>query len=200
MLRGFIRTMGVGLSVKDQRAALSAAGLDMADEYGSVYLDDRDAAIASLMQGDKLVVASAACLGHPEHDILAALSAIGARGATVMDLETQTTIPWNPDAQAAVDFSIRGGTATRNAVAAKARRARTASGNLGGIPAVDWDQTKLKKLREMFDQNTPRQKMADMLGVSRPTLQRKLRDLGLVGSKKDGVVAVLPKRHRDVPE
>lgn len=184
MLRGFIRTMRVGLSVKDQRSALSAAGLDSADECSPVYLDDRDAAIASLKEGDQLVVASAACLGHPEHDILAALSAIGERGATVMDLETQTTIPWSADVQAAVDFSIRGGTATRNAVAAKARRARAASGNLGGIPAVEWDQTKLTKLREMFDNNTPRQKMADILGVSRPTLQRKLRDLGLVGSKK----------------
>lgn len=182
MLRGFIRTMGAGLSVKDQRAALSAAGLDVESEYGPVYLDDRDAAIASLMEGDQLLVASAACLGHPEHDILAALSAIGALGATVMDLETQTTIPWSPDAQAAVDFSIRGGTATRNAVAAKARRARASSGNLGGIPAVEWDKDKLKKLRDMFDQNTPRQKMADLLGVSRPTLQRKLRELGLVGN------------------
>lgn len=179
--------MGAGLSIEDQRAALSAAGLNVAEEDGPVYLDDRDAAIASLTEGDKLVVASAACLGHPEHDILAALSAVGKRGATVMDLETETTIPWNPDTQAAVDFSIRGGTATRNAVAAKARRARAASGNLGGIPAVKWDQAKLKKLRDMFHQNTPRQEMADLLGISRPTLQRKLRDLGLVGSKKDAM-------------
>lgn len=170
--------MGAGLSVKDQRAALSAAGLDVTDEYGPVYLDDRDAAIASLMKDDELVVASASCLGHPEHDILFALAAIGERGATVLDLEAETTIPWNPDTQAAVDFAIRGGTATRNAVAAKARRARAESGNLGGLPPVQWDRKKLSALKQM-DQvgELTRQQMADKLGVSRATLQRKLAEL-----------------------
>ncbi|MBY6135024.1 hypothetical protein KUV61_04240 [Nocardioides marinus] len=168
-LRGFMRTMGAGLSVKDQRAAFSAAGLDVADEYRLVYMDDRDAATASLTEGEKPVVASAACLGHPEHNILAALSAIGVRAVTVMDLETGTSLPWNPETQAAMDFSIRCGKGTRNVVAAKARRARTASGNLGGIPAVEWDQAKLQKLWGVFFQNTPRQEMADTQGIWRPT-------------------------------
>ncbi len=177
MLRGFIRTMGAGISLAKQKAALSSAGLDVADEFGPVYVDDREAAIGSLMEGDVLAVATAACLGHPEHDILAALAEVGKRRATVLDLETGEEVAIHPDAEKAMKFAIRGGTSTRHAVAAKARKARAASGNLGGKQPVDWDRKKLDQIEEMLADGITRQAMADKLGISRATLQRKLREM-----------------------
>lgn len=177
MLKGFMRTMGAGTSLAKQKVALASAGLDVADEFGSVYVDDREAAISSLMEGDVLAVTTAACLGHPEHDILAALAEVGKRGATVLDLETNEEVAIHPDAERAMAFAIRGGTSTRHAVAAKARKARAASGNLGGKQPVRWDRKKLNQVEEMLANGMPRQEMADKLGISRATLQRKLREM-----------------------
>ena len=177
MLRGFIRNMGAGMDLAKQRAALAAAGLDVHDEFAPVYLDDRDAAISSLLSGDVLAVATASCLGHPEHDILDALSEIGKRGASVLDLETGDEVKIHPSATMAMEFAIRGGTETRQAVAAKARKARSATGNFGGKQAVDWNGTKLKRLRDMLSEGMAREAMAKEFGISRATLQRKIREL-----------------------
>lgn len=174
-----MRTMGAGMTLAQQKTELSKAGLDPADESGPVYVDDRQAAINSLLDGDVLVVASAACFGHPEHDILAALAEVGKRGAKVLDLQTGEEIAIHPDAEKAMEFAIRGGTTTRRAIAEKARKARVKSGNLGGKQAVDWDREKLDHIKRMIAEGTPRQEMANRLGISRATLQRKLRELNL---------------------
>lgn len=180
MRKGFIRTMKAGMSIKDQKTAMRTAGLDPDDPNGPVFQDERDEAIASLEQGDELAVASAECLGHPESDVLVALAAIGARGGAVLNLSTSERIVWHPDAQAALEFATRAGSEARKAIAAKARRARAESGSMGGLPAIEWDQAKLDKLKAMFSAGDGRQAMADALGVSRATIQRKLRELGLV--------------------
>lgn len=172
-----MRTMATGISVRKQRADLSAAGFDFADEYVPVYLDDRDAAISSLAPGDLLVVSSASCLGYPEHDILSAFAEIGRRGASVLDLETGEEIQWHPEMQKVADFAERGGSATRKAIAAKARKARVESGNLGGLPVADRGPKQVKLLKAMLAEGKlSREEMAQKLGMSRATLQRWLRD------------------------
>lgn len=172
-----MRTMVAGMSIRKQKGDLSAAGFDFDDEYVPVHLDDRDAAIASMAPGDVLVVASASCLGYPEHDILSALAEIGRRGASVLDLETGEEIQWHPEMQKVADFAERGGSATRKAIAAKARKARVESGNLGGVPAADRGPQQTKRLKAMLAEGKlSRKEMAQELGMSRATLQRWLRD------------------------
>lgn len=67
--------------------------------------------------------------------------------------------------------------ANRAAAIAKMRAARAESGNLGGIPAVEWGPKQAKMLREMLAQGISRDDMARRLKVSRSTLQRKLREM-----------------------
>lgn len=175
--------MKAGPSIERQKAAMLSVGLNPDDALGQVYLDDRNAAIASLAPGDELVVASAECLGHPESDVLEALADIGARSAAVFDVEAAQRVEWHPSAQMALLFAVRAGSEARKAIAARARRSRVASGNLGGVPAIEWDREAIGKLRAMFEAGEARQRMADALGVSRATVQRKLRELGLIASK-----------------
>lgn len=174
---GYMRATGAGMTVKAQKAALSSIGLDVTDKYGPVYLDDRNQAIASLEAGDVLAIASASCLGHPESDVLAALEAVGRRGAVVLDVETGETVKWHPDAQAPLAFAVRAGSTSRKAIAAKARAARAATGNYGQKP-FEWDRKTTDQLKSMLKSGElTRQGIADELGVSRATLQRKLREM-----------------------
>ncbi|MEO1564175.1 MAG: hypothetical protein AAFR98_12125 [Pseudomonadota bacterium] len=176
MKRGYIRTVPGGISVKAQKAALSTAGLDVDDPYGPVYIDDRDAAIASLEAGDELVIAEPACLGTTGPDALEAIAEIGRRSATVLDLSSGTTVAWHPDAQAPLDFANAVGRASRIAQAKKMRKARAASGNFGQAP-FEWTAQKLKKLRQLENEGASREAQAKALGCSRATLQRKIRNM-----------------------
>lgn len=174
MLRGYIRTTKAGPSIERQRGMLLTAGIG---ESGPVFIDDRDAAIASLLSGDTLVVATAACLGTTASDVLTALAAIGAAGASVMDAEANERIIWHPDAQRVAEFANRADSQNRQAIAAKMRKARALSGHLGQEP-IPWDKEKLSDLMDMLASGIlTRKQMADSLGISRSTLQRKLREL-----------------------
>lgn len=106
----------------------------MDDPYGPVYIDERDAAIASLAPGDVLVIAEPSCLGTTASDVLETLSQIGARSARVLDLSNDTMVGWHPDAQAPLDFAVEAGHASRVAQARKMRKAR-AAWNKKGQPA-----------------------------------------------------------------
>lgn len=176
MKRGYIRTVAGGPSIKQQKAKLEAAGLDVNDPYGPVYIDDRDAAISSLAPGDELVVAEPACLGTTAADALEALSLIGAKSAKVLDLLSGATIEWHPQAQTPLDFAVEVGRASRVAQAKKMRKARAASGNLGQTPFA-WTSAKLKELRQMEEVGATREEQANALGCSRATLQRKIREM-----------------------
>lgn len=178
MLRGFIRIAKTGQSRKCQRAALEAVGLTDFDDQGPVYENDREAAINSLLEGDVLVISEPSRLGVSAVDVMAALEAVGARGASVMRADTGETITWSPDAQRVISFAVEAESVNRKDIAANARKARAASGNLGGLPPVLWDRKKLTALEEMDRAGElTRQQMADKLGVSRATLQRKLAEL-----------------------
>jgi len=178
MKRGYIRTVPGGISIKDQKAALSAAGLDVVNPCGPVYVDDRSAAIASLKPGDELVIAEPACLGTTGPDALEAIAEIGKRSAKILDLSSGATVVWHPDAQAPLDFANEVGRASRMAQSKKMRKARAKSGNLGQTP-FEWTAQKLKKLRELEKKGVSREEQARALGCSRATLQRKIREMAL---------------------
>lgn len=176
MKRGFIRSVAGGPSIKQQKAALAAAGLDVVGPFGPVYIDDRDAAVASLAPGDVLVIAEPSCLGTTAADALEVLSQIGAREAKLLDLSSDTAVYWHPDAQAPLEFAVEAGRASRMAQARKMRKARAASGNLGQVP-FEWTRAKIKELRRLELDGATREEQATALGCSRATLQRKIREM-----------------------
>lgn len=178
MMIGYTRVGKSLPSIKAQRNALGAGGFDLSDPYVPIYSDDeRQAAIMALQPGDMLVVASAACLGGSVRDVCDAAVAIGRRGGSILDLETGDTITPSAQEIMVVDFAVRAENAIREATGKLMRKARAASGNLGGITAVEWDKSKLDRLRVMIEDGETRSAMADELGVSQATLYRKLREL-----------------------
>lgn len=178
MLRGFIRTSKTGQTRKQQEAALSKVGITEFGEVDPVYVDDRDAAIASLHENDVLVVSEPSRLGVSAADVMAALQAVGARGATVMRADTCETLSWSPDAQKVISFAVEAESKNRKEIAAHARKIRAEKGITGGIPTVDWNAAKVANLKAMDKAgDLTRQQMADQLGISRATLQRKLAEL-----------------------
>lgn len=85
MLRGYFRRVK-GWSVNKQKAALTAAGVAPKAMYSEDELQD---AIRSLRAGDVLVVSGLLrALGDSRRAIQAAIEAVKAQGATVMEAET----------------------------------------------------------------------------------------------------------------
>lgn len=178
MLRGFIRTSKTGQSQKQQQAALEKVGITEFGDFDPVYFNDRAAAIASLHSGDVLVVSEPSRLGVSAVDVMRALEAIGARGATVMRADTGKTLEWSPDAQKVIVFAVEAESQNRKDIAARARKVRAEKGITGGVPSVDWTDKKISTLKAMEKAgDLTRQQMADELGISRATLQRKLAEL-----------------------
>jgi len=178
MLRGFIRTAKTGQTKEQQQDALRSAGITDFDDLGPVYVDDREAAISSLTDGDVLVVSEPSRLGVSAVDVLSALEMIGARGGSVMRADTGETLDWTPKALEVIAFAVEAESVNRSQIAANARKARAASGNLGGLPAVEWTIKKMNELNAMLESGElTRQQMAERLGVSRATLQRKLAEM-----------------------
>lgn len=176
MRRGYIRTVVGGLTVGQQASILADAGIDVTRQNGVVFIDDRDAAIASLEPHDELVIANPSCLGATSCDVLGALAAIGVRSATVLVVSDNTRVAWHPDAQAPLEFAVEAGKAARRAKTAEMRRARAASGNLGQA-RFELTPAKLATLRRLESEGTTREQQAEALGCSRATLQRKIREL-----------------------
>lgn len=178
MLRGFIRTAETGPNRKSQERALNEVGITDFSEYGPVYVDDRNAAIQSLAEGDILVVSEPSRLGVSMPDIVGALKSIGEHGASVMRADTKETVSWSPDTQKVIEFAVEADSTNRKIIAANARRALDKSGKPRGLPAVQWDTKKLAMLKQMDESGGfTRQQIADKLKVSRATLQRKLAEL-----------------------
>lgn len=178
MLRGLIRTSKTGQTLKQQQAALGKVGITEFGDFDPVYVDDRDAAIASLNNGDVLVVSEPSRLGVSAADVMGALQAVGERGGAVMRADTGKTLEWSPDAQKVIAFAVEAESQNRKEIAARARKVRAEKGITGGIPSIDWTASKLAKLKQMDKAgDLTRQQMADELGISRATLQRKLAEL-----------------------
>jgi DNA invertase Pin-like site-specific DNA recombinase len=164
-----------GQTKSQQQAALRKSGITQAEH---IHVDDRDAAIASLHRGDVLVVSEPSRLGVSAVDVMSALQAIGERGGSVMRADTGQALEWSADAQKVISFAVEADSKNRKEIAAYARKVRAEKGITGGIPSVEWTPAKLSKLKAMDEAgDLTRQQMADKLGISRATLQRKLAEL-----------------------
>lgn len=174
---GYMTTKSAATSIRKQITAMRAAGFDMDDPHERVFKDDRDFAITALTPGDELVVATAACLGTVASDVLGILRAVAERGAVIRVLDDDVLLSFTPETQAALDVAMKADHENRKASIAKMRKARAESGNLGGIPPVEWGPKQAKMLKDMLADGVSRQDMAKRLKVSVSTLQRKLREL-----------------------
>lgn len=183
MLRGYIRTSKTGQSVDEQKVALTKAGITDFSDLGPVYLDDREGAIRSLIEGDTLVVSEPSRLGISGADVLLALEAIGLKGCSVMRADTLECIKWAPDTQRVISFANEADSTNKKLIAANARKARAATGNYGGKQEFDWTPAILRKLKKLIADGKTREEQAAALGCSRSTLQRKLSQMNS-GSKK----------------
>lgn len=174
----------VGLSLKDQKAALTAAGVDDFSEFGPVYIDhvsakgaddrpQRAFMISALLPGDQVVVACASCLGSTAVEVMGILDEIGSRGAVVFDYEQQKLLSFSPEALDAIQFARRAESQYRTALAKKMRRARVQSGNLGGAPSKLTDEQR-KEIEELwyYDHSKSGKEIADMFGITQRTLHR----------------------------
>jgi DNA invertase Pin-like site-specific DNA recombinase len=170
---GFIRTSTTGPSAECQRTALLRNGVT--EEH--IVVDDRKAAVSKLSDGDLLVVMAPECFGYPEHDILAGLADVGRRGAVLYDLQSNKRIEWSPAVDPIYAYALQGGSQGRKNIMEHARTERTKTGSFGGIPPISWTDKMIADLRRMADAKVPRQEIADHLGVSRATVQRKLREI-----------------------
>lgn len=190
MRRGYIRLSKAGPSLEDQQEALRSVGVDDFSEFGPVYVDliargsrigdlpERARAIQSLEPGDELVVSNAARLGTTLADVLAVLQEVGRQDAVVLDVETGETIRWHPDAMAVVGFAQRADRYNRQEIAAKMRKERVASGQLGSRPVKEWNMTEKAARLLWADLTKTAAEVAAQVGASVPTLYRRLGDRG----------------------
>lgn len=175
---GFIKTTSGGLSEAEQRSALEAVGITGLDNESAIFIDDREAAIDVLAAGDVFVVSDPGRVGSGAIDVMKALQEIAARGAAIMRADSGEVFSWSPDATRILNFTVEAAGQTRKEIAANARRVKAENNIPGGIPAFDWTPEIVAKLNGWIDEGIKtRQEMADELGVSRSTVQRKLAEL-----------------------
>lgn len=112
MRRGYIRQRKSGPTPEQQKASMTASGIDTTSfEYPYIYTDllnkagktgplrQRAGAIKSLRHGDELVVHDAATLGINADDINRAMIEIGQRGATLIVWKPEPReYEWTPEA------------------------------------------------------------------------------------------------------
>ena len=127
MRRGLIRADGAGLTEREQRARMAAAGVT-ADDNGPLYVAkgkhekaEIEAFIRHLRPGDTAVLANARVLGGKSDEWLARSRLLAAGGFPIEDLETGLT--HDPrDTLAAVEFARRAWAGHRAEVARRASR------------------------------------------------------------------------------
>ncbi|GGB09165.1 hypothetical protein GCM10011491_41410 [Brucella endophytica] len=179
-----------GPSIDEQKQALKSAGIEDFSEYGPVYVDEiprgrnepalpqRDNAIRSLEAGDVLVIASAARLGSSEGDVLQAMKAIGERSAVIYDVKTGETIVCHPDAIKVLEYAQKAESENRKEIAQKMRRAREASGRVGG-PPEKLGGDRLREAKRLWEESSlSKGEIAKKFGVTVRTLYRRLGDRG----------------------
>lgn len=171
---GFVREATTGPSVAEQTAALLAFGI--AEE--NIFLD-REALVDRLQVGLEVVVSDPSRAGTSGVDVLKFLELLGSNGASLVRADTGATLAWSPDAQRLLAFAIEAESTNRRDIAANARDRKKAEGlPPGGKEPVEWTEAKLALLKEMdVAGDLTRDEMAKRLGVSRSTLQRKLREM-----------------------
>lgn len=153
MRRGYIRVRQGGPPKHEQMASMLKSGIDMEDPHVPIYVDDlpvrrrqrsdtpnplpmRSTAISTLREGDELVVYDAATLGLSESDILAAMGAVGRRGATLWIVTLDQTFTWHPDAAEMSTLASDAGDRIKLEKTVLARRKAVAMGLKGGRPEL----------------------------------------------------------------
>jgi len=190
---GYIRKRGNGPSIAKQEAALSKAGITDFTLEGPVYRDtpkpgthrltaehlvERQALLRLLHQGDEIVVADYPTMFLSPSDAMQVVEEIARSKASLRVMADGEVYQWKPsDAEIAArlaQLAKMTQTAITSEITAKARRARSVTGNLGGRPpAVD-----KKALRaageEWCNPNGPSpSEIVIKYGISRSTLNRK---------------------------
>ena len=191
MKRGYIRLSRAGPPLEAQQDALRRAGIE---DFKRVFVDvivpgrrggvlpEREKAILKLLSGDYLVVANAGRLGTSQADVLATLEKVGQRNAAVLDAETGETIRWHPDVVRVLAFAQRAEGVNRKEVAAKMSQQRAATGRLGGAPPKNWKVSEEAARGLWNDLSRSVESVAEEVGVSVPTLYRRL---GQRGARND---------------
>lgn len=174
---GFISSKASATTVKEQKVAMREAGFDVDNPHERVFLDDRDTAIVALEAGDELVVATAACLGTVASDVLGVMRDVSAREASVRVLDENTLLTFGADAQAALNVAMKADNANRKARLAIMRKAGREQGKTGGKAPIPWGKEQIEKVEVLEAQGKTREEIAKALGMSRPTLMRRLREL-----------------------
>ena len=190
---GYIRKRGNGPSVAKQEEALKKAGLDDFTLEGPVYRDtpqsgthrltaehlvERQALLRLLHEGDEIVVADYPTMFLSPSDAMQVVEEIARSKACLRVMTDGEVYQWKPtDAEIAVrlaQLSQKTQAAITSEITAKARRARNATGNLGGRPP-SIDKKALKAAgAEWFNPNGPSpSEIVIKYGISRSTLNRK---------------------------
>jgi len=174
MRRGYIRIRKGGPDEPVQRQSLAAAGVNVDEVLGAVYVDgmsvspkrrkldpndplpQRTWAIRSLRPGDELVVHDAATLGTSTADILGAIVAIDRREATLHIVESGITYRWHPQAADIAALAKSGGEKVGREKTAMARkRLREVGGQRKVTPEVRtraleiWSDPNVRSAREV---------------------------------------------------
>lgn len=174
---GFISSKASATTVKEQKAAMRAAGFDIDDPHERVFFDDRDTAIVALEAGDELAVATAACLGTVASDVLGVIRDVSAREASIRVLDDNTLLTFGAEAQAALDVAMKADNANRKARLAVMRKAGREQGKTGGKAPVPWGKKQIETVKVLESQGKTRDEIAKALGMGRATLMRRLREL-----------------------
>jgi hypothetical protein len=140
MDRGYIRVRKGGPDESVQRQALAAAGVNVDEMLGAVYVDglsyalkrrkldpndphpQRTWAIRHLCPGDVLVIYDVATLGTSSEDIFGALVAIDRQDATLKVVETGMTYRWHPAAADIAALARMGSEQARREKTSEARK------------------------------------------------------------------------------
>jgi DNA invertase Pin-like site-specific DNA recombinase len=192
MKLGYIRKRGNGPSIAKQEEALIKAGISDFSVEGPVYRDtpkpgthrltaehlvERQALLRCLHKGDEIVVADYPTMFLSPLDAMQVVEEIARSKASLRVVEDGEIYEWKPsDADIAArlaQLSQKTQAAITSEITAKARRARNATGNLGGRPpSVDRDA--LKAAGEAWcDPNGPSpREIVEQYGISRTTLVR----------------------------
>lgn len=162
MRRGYIRIRKHGPDEATQRQSLIAAGVDVSDRLGCVYVDgktepdpadplpQRTWAIRHLRSDDELVVHDPGTLGRSADDIIGVIAAIGRRGASVVVASTDQTYHWHPDAADIAAFAKTGSDMVRHENTSRARKRAAELGLRGGRPDKLADAVVYKRALELW--------------------------------------------------
>jgi DNA invertase Pin-like site-specific DNA recombinase len=179
---GYMRLCAAGPTLAEQQALLHQAGIVDFGRDAPVYVDkprrgpvattpERDKMVRHLRPGDMVVIAKASRLGT-RADVLQAMAAIAARGASVHDAEVGEDVRLHPDAVRAIAFADRAESGAKRESAARMRARKGALGATGGRPEWLRCNTKAAAAAAWADLSKSARQVAEEFNVGARTLYR----------------------------